>query len=31
MHEYQVEHNDEGDVPQGCKSLCTILLQGNKN
>ncbi|CAL4933015.1 unnamed protein product [Urochloa decumbens] len=30
MHEYQVEHNDEANLPQDYKSLCTVFLKGDK-
>ncbi|WVZ58514.1 hypothetical protein U9M48_008785 [Paspalum notatum var. saurae] len=28
MHEYQVEHNDEANLPQDYKSLCKVFLNG---
>jgi len=30
MHEYQVEHNDEANLPQDYKSLCRVFFQGDK-
>ncbi|CAL4916322.1 unnamed protein product [Urochloa decumbens] len=30
MHEYQVERNDEANLPQDYKSLCTVFLKGDK-
>ncbi|XP_062204986.1 NAC domain-containing protein 17-like isoform X2 [Phragmites australis] len=30
MHEYQVEQNDEANLPQDYKSLCKVFLQGDK-
>ncbi|KAJ1257261.1 hypothetical protein BS78_K135600 [Paspalum vaginatum] len=29
MHEYQVEHNDEANLPQDYKSLCKVFLKGD--
>ncbi|KAK8445175.1 hypothetical protein SEVIR_9G273500v4 [Setaria viridis] len=31
MHEYQVEHNEEANLPQDYKSLCKVFLKGEKN
>jgi hypothetical protein len=30
MHEYQVEQNDEANLPQDYKSLCRVFFQGDK-
>ncbi|GJM84365.1 hypothetical protein PR202_ga00027 [Eleusine coracana subsp. coracana] len=31
MHEYQVEQNDEANLPQDYKSLCKVFLQSDKS